>query len=343
MISMRSLGGFILLAGIGVALFVYLPAPVDSGPSFEQVQRAARVAQLPQRFKPVARLSAFSPSIALTMPARRGTRVAQIDPSPAPMPVATDAPSGWQTVVAATPTSTPPQPTTLVPRDPDNRYKLVLDIQQQLRRVGCYWGGMDGYWGIATKGAMKEFTVRVNATLPLDEPDYVQLALIQSQAKTTCGACPAGQSLSASGRCVAQQVATAQKEVLPWKAAPEVGAAVGQPLLKPVAITVASTEPLPGHMAIGGPIPTTSDVQQSAPPVTPGAAAALSGTVTAALNPSVAKSPVFTAAPKARLSSSRSDRRRVYPDHRRRFAGDYRRTGPGTPRHNLLLSLGGLY
>ena len=73
MISMRSLGFFILLAGIGVALFVYLPAPVDSGPSFEQVQRAARVAQLPQRFKPVARLSAFSPLIALTIPARRGT------------------------------------------------------------------------------------------------------------------------------------------------------------------------------------------------------------------------------------------------------------------------------
>jgi hypothetical protein len=130
---------------------------------------------------------------------------------------------------------------------------------------------------------------------------------------------------------------------LPWEAAPDVGAAVGQPLLKPVAITVASTEPLPGHMAIGGPIPTSSEVQQSAPPVTPGAAAALSGTVTAALDPSVAKSPVFTAAPKAKRSSSRSDRRRVNPDHRRRFAGDYRGTGPGTPRHNLLLSLGGLY
>ena len=127
------------------------------------------------------------------------------------MPVATDAPSGWQTIVAATPTSTPPQPTTLVPRDPDAGDKLVLDIQQQLRRVGCYWGRMDGSWGIATKDAMKDFTNRVNAALPLDEPDYVQLALIQSHAELTCGACPAGQSLSASGRCAAPQVATAQK------------------------------------------------------------------------------------------------------------------------------------
>ena len=36
---MRSLGGLVLLAGIGVALFVYLPAPVDSGPSLDQFQR----------------------------------------------------------------------------------------------------------------------------------------------------------------------------------------------------------------------------------------------------------------------------------------------------------------
>jgi hypothetical protein len=342
-ISMRSFGGFILLAGIGVALFVYLPAPVDSGPSFEQVQRVARIAQLPQRFKPVARLSAFSPSIALTMPARRGTRVAQLDPAPAPMPVATDAPSGWQTVVAATPTSTPPQPTRLAPRDPNARYKLVLDIQQQLRRVGCYWGRMDGSWGIATKAAMKEFTDRVNATLPLDQPDYVQLTLIRSQGGEMCGACPAGQSLSASGRCVgppftAQTVAATQKEVLPRKS----GAAAALLLFKPVQTTMGSTEPVPGHMALGVPVPTSVDVQQDAPPVTPGGAAVPPWTVTAALDPNAVKLPV-TAAPKAKHRSSSSDRRSAGPDHRPRFAADYRSMGPGTPRHNVLLSLGGLY
>jgi len=43
---MRSLGGFVLLAGIGVGLFVYLPAPVDSGTSLDQLQRvASRAAQ----------------------------------------------------------------------------------------------------------------------------------------------------------------------------------------------------------------------------------------------------------------------------------------------------------
>ena len=226
-------------------------------------------------------------------------------------------------------------PKTLSPTDPDARYKLVLDIQQQLKRVGCYWGRMDGSWGVATKDAMKEFTYRVNATLPLDEPDYVQLTLIQSHGEKTCGACPAGQSLSASGRCVglpitaqakqpnAPQVATVQKEVLPWKATGP-GAVGGQPLFKPMPTTVVTTEPLPDRMAIGGPVPISVDAQQSAPPVTPGLAAAPPGTATAALDPNVAAmKPPVTAAPK--------------PERRARPVE------PGTPRYNLLLSLGGLY
>ena len=340
-----------------MALFVYLPAPVDSGTSLDQLQRvaASRAAQLtPTKFTPVSRLSAFSPSIALTMPARRGTRVAKVEaapapaPAPTPTPAAAGAPSGWQTVVStATPSaSLTPQPTTLAPRDPDARYKLVLDIQQQLRRVGCYWGRMDGSWGIATKDAMKEFTDRVNAALPLDEPDYVQLTLIQSHGEKTCGACPAGQSLSASGRCVglpitaqakqtnAPQVAAAQKEVLPWKATSAPGVPGGQPLFKPLPTTVVSSEPLPGRMAIGGPIPTMVDAQAAAP-VAPGVVTAPNGMATAAAtvaldpNAATAKPPVTAPAPRA--------------EHRSASSYHARREGPGSPRYNLMLSLGGIY
>ena len=221
---MRSLGGFVLLAGIGVGLFVYLPAPVDSGTSLDHVQRVAatRAAELPlTKFTPVSRLASFSPAIALTMPPRRGTRnFAKVEPKVAPAPVPTPDPvvsqgqSGWQTVVAvATPVApAAPQPTKLAPNDPEARYKLVLDIQQQLRRVGCYWGRTDGSWGIGTKDALKEFTDRVNATLPLDEPDYVQLTLIQSHSEKACGTCPAGQSLSASGRCVGLPITAQAKQ-----------------------------------------------------------------------------------------------------------------------------------
>ena len=333
---MRSLGALVLLAGIGVAVFVYLPAPVDRGRSLDELRRAATAPDVqlpPSRLTPIVRLSAFSPSIALATP-----------PAAALRPVTTKAPFGWQTTVAvAAPAPTPAVlPKTLSPTDPDARYKLVLDIQQQLKRVGCYWGRMDGSWGIATKDAMKEFTDRVNATLPLDEPDYVQLTLIQSHAEKTCGACPAGQSLSASGHCVglpittqakqtnAPQVATAQKEVLPWKATSAPDASGGQPLFKPMPTTVVSTEPLPGRMAIGASVTTSVDSQHSEAPVLPGAAATPPGTATAVLDPNVAAvKPSVTAAPQTER-------------HARPESG-YHRTGPGTPRYNLLLSLGGLY
>ena len=327
---MRSLGGLVLFAGIGVALFVYLPAPVDRSSSLDELRHAATASdvQLPSGFTLTARLRAFSPSIALASP-----------PAPAPAP-ALSAPlvvqaQPWQTIVSVTAPAPVPAtlPKTLSPTDPDARYKLVLDIQQQLKRVGCYWGRMDGSWGMGTKDAMKDFTNRVNAALPLDEPDYVQLTLIQSHAERTCGACPAGQSLSASGRCVGvpitaqakqasvPQVAAAQKEVLRWKATSAPG---GQPLFKPMPTTVVSSEPLPGRMAIGNPVATSVEVQQSAPSVPPGAAAATTpGTTAAVLDPNLAAQPPVTAAPKAE--------RRARP------------VGPGTPRYNLLLSLGGLY
>jgi hypothetical protein len=352
---MRSLGGFVLVAGIGVGLFVYLPAPVDSGTSLDHVQRVAatRAAELPlTKFTPVSRVASFSPAIALTMPAHRGTRnFAKVEPKVAPAPVPTPDPvvsqgqSGWQTVVAVATSASPaaPQPTKLAPNDPEARYKLVIDIQQQLRRVGCYWGRTDGSWGIGTKDALKEFTDRVNATLPLDEPDYVQLTLIQSHSEKACGACPAGQSLSASGRCVglpitaqANQTSTPQlasheqKEVLPWKAASAPGVAGGQPLFKPVATTVVSSEPLPGRMAIGGPIPTAVDAQ-STPAATTGVVIAPTGMAAAALDPNAAAARAVTApAPRAEHRSSGN----------RGYAG---REDPGTPRYNVLLSLGGAY
>jgi hypothetical protein len=353
---MRSLGGFILLAGISVALFVYLPAPVDSGTSLDHMQRvaASRAAQLPpKKFTPVSRLSSFSPSIALAMPARRGTRnatVAKVEPAPAPAPVVAEAQPGWQTVVAvAAPAPTQAlQSTNLAPSDPEARYKLVLDIQQQLKRVGCYWGRMDGSWGMSTKDAMKEFTDRVNAALPLDEPDYVQLTLIQSHGEKTCGACPVGQSLSATGRCVGQPItaqakrtnapqiaSTQQKEVLPWKATSGPGVAGGQPLFKPMPTTVVSSEPLPGRMAIGGPIPTTVDAQAVAP-VAPGVVTAPPGMATAALDPNaptVVTPPVTAPAANEKHRTSNSSGN-GYRSHRE---------GPGSPHYNLMLSLGGVY
>ena len=75
---MRNLGGLVLLSGIGVALFVYLPAPVDRSSSLDKLRDVATASDVqlsPSGFTLTARLRAFSPSIALASP-----------PAPAPEP-----------------------------------------------------------------------------------------------------------------------------------------------------------------------------------------------------------------------------------------------------------------
>lgn len=346
---MRGLSGLVLLAGIGVALFVYLPTPVDSGISPGRVQpyNAARFAALPRRAgTPLSRPGAFSPSIALSMPARAAPRPAgrarSTAPSPASAPpIADNAQMVWQTVVTRTPAPIEPNLD-----DPDARRELVVAIQQQLRRVGCYRGRQDGAWEDAVKDAMKRFTDRVNALLPLDQPDHIQLALIQSHGDGICGACPASQALSASGRCVGLPVTQATvatpKEVLPWK---------GSALFRPVPTTVPSAKLLPGRMAIGGPVPTSVDALPDATSVGLGTAALRSEAVAPETSPAhatAAEPPVTAAAQTVRPSRNS---RRAGRNHTRRFAGgaaqqrarSSRRAGSGTPRHNLLLSLGGVY
>ena len=252
---MRSLGGFVLLAGIGFGLFVYLPAPVNSDTSLDQARRlaAARAAQARvsvANAKQAAR--SFAPGVSLSAIAR----------GRAPAPAAqTAALNGWPAAVTVAAVNAQGQPA-LAPNDPDSRYKLVVDIQRQLKRVGCYYGKLNGAWGDASKYAMKDFMDRVNAALPFEQPDYVLLTLVQAQSGRTCGECPAGQMATAGGRCVPQAnyaqtqqpsawpttTAAAAPDPLPWKASES-----AQPLFKPVATSMISSEPLPGRMAIGAP------------------------------------------------------------------------------------------
>jgi hypothetical protein len=321
---MRSLGGFVLLAGIGFGLFVYLPAPVSGDTSLDQAQRlaAARAAQARIALANVKQEArSFAPDVSLAAIAH--TRNAQ-----------PTAPTGWPAATTVAAGRTQGQPV-LAPDNPDSRYKLVIDIQRQLKRVGCYYGKLNGSWGSASKYAMKDFMDRVNAALPFEQPDYVHLTLLQAQSGRTCGECPAGQ-VATAGRCMPQAnyaqtqqpnvwptttttaAATPAPDPLPWKAPGST-----QPLFKPVASSVISSEPLPGRMAIGGPTdlpPVDSSVSvldANGNPVPAGAAAS-----TAALSPAgPAASP-----PKSRPSKS-----------------SHRREGPGTPRYNLMLSLGGVY
>ena len=85
---------------------------------------------------------------------------------------------------------------------------LTKELQRQLRRVGCYSGEIDGLWTQSTRRAMQTFTNRVNATLPVEQPDHVLLAILQSQPDRICNKpCPLGENLAPDGRCAPGAIA----------------------------------------------------------------------------------------------------------------------------------------
>jgi hypothetical protein len=356
---MRSLGGFVLLAGIGVGLFVYLPAPVDSSLSLEQVREAIasrpeptpRVVRTAQTATPQThstaqpKLRSFSPGVSLASLAHSEVAAAS-DTGPQ-----LDSAGGWNAVVTTT-SNAIASSGSLTPRDSDSRYKLVTDIQQQLKRVGCYYGRIDGSWNANTKDAMRTFTDRINAELPLDEPDYLLLTLTQAHAGKACGECPPGLAPTANGRCIPQPTvaqsrpadahqpatpataAASTGEVLPWQVATTGPAkpAAGRPLFTPIATSMVSSEPLPGRMSIGGPRDLPAVDASNADPVL----APTSNGQPVGANGLPAVQPGVT--PGAPARSAAQHRPRKEPSYART-----QREGPGTPRYNLLLSLGGAY
>jgi hypothetical protein len=187
---------------------------------------------------------------------------------------------------------------------------------------------------------MQAFIDRINATLPIEQPDYVLLTLLQANGDKTCGACPSGHTATVGGSCVPQTTiaATQRKsgsggqggaDVLPWKraGAPQPAA---QPLLRPVGTTIVTTAPLPGRMAIGGP------TQQPPPAVEDDnwSSSVAAVTIDRSDNTGVSQ-PSITRAPAAR--AARATPRKAKRSRRRS------RGVRAARRRNLLLSLGGAY
>ena len=346
---MRSLGAFILLAGIGVGLFVYLPTPVDNDTSLHNSQRLwgrADRSGVPDAISETSR--SLSPQIALAdlSPSKpsRAERPASTTFSgirstiaaPSPTSALRSTVTGWQPVVsdAAGIIRSGSGAASLKPNSPTSRYKLVVEIQRKLKKRGCYWGRIDGSWGAGSKYAMQAFIDRINATLPIEEPDYLLLTLLQTNRNKICDGCPASQTLTASGSCVPQSIiAGAQRgsgsgsrtgvDVFSWQRTAASQTAT-QPLYRPVGTTIISTAPLPGRMAIGGP-------QQAPPPSAENdnwsssvAAVTIDGSDNVGISP-----PSVTRARAIRSKAKQS---------RRRYRGVR-----AARRRNLMLSLGGAY
>src|SRR5581483_10532362 len=178
--------------------------------------------------------------------------------------------------------SEPPAPRITIPKGE----ALTRELQKELRRVGCYDGEINGAWTPSTRRAMKAFTDRLNASLPVDAPDPVLYALVQGQRAEVCGkACPTGQASSEDGRCLpAAIIARAGRspasagEATPARATPA-PAIVGwsttttaaAPAPVPAApLPAAGAPPTEGRMALAG--PPTETPAAAPPPVAPRAA-----------------------------------------------------------------------
>ena len=102
---------------------------------------------------------------------------------------------------------------------------------------------------------MRAFTGRINAALPVDEPDGVLLALVQGHKDKACGMpCPPGEGLAADERCLPNAVlAHARSSTAPPTAAIE----HSQPSTGWTSMTtVAPPEAMPppeGRMSLAGP------------------------------------------------------------------------------------------
>ena len=149
------------------------------------------------------------------------------------------------------------------PADGEMRLALTRDLQRELKRVGCYDGKIDGDWGTGSRMAMKTFTERVNATIPVDEPDDILLALVHGQKDKTCGKCPPGQGFAENGRCLPSTLLaqSAKRALSKRELATTENTRAPAERIKPATTTWADTTPAPstpappieGRMAVGGP------------------------------------------------------------------------------------------
>ena len=141
-----------------------------------------------------------------------------------------------------------------------DRASLARELQRELRRVGCYEGEINGSWTPPTRRAMKAFTDRVNAILPVDVPDYILLTLVQGHQDHVCSKpCSAGQGLSDDGRCVPNAILAqaARKPAAPSQAtAPAPSAWAVTTMAAPPSRSMPVIE---GRMALAGPQSETND------------------------------------------------------------------------------------
>lgn len=182
-------------------------------------------------------------------------------------------------VVTITPgpnVSGPSAKSVAIPKDQDT---LTRELQRELKRVGCYHGEVHGEWTSATRRAAKDFVDRVNAMLPIVQPDPILYVMVKGKSEQVCGsACPTGQNFNQDGRCLpAGILAKPQSKMQTATAVPSGKTNLSDPPSM-VAGSSPPSDPLHGaptltsaptdeRMSLAGPIP--PEVPKTVPPPHP--------------------------------------------------------------------------
>jgi hypothetical protein len=66
-----------------------------------------------------------------------------------------------------------------------------MDLQEELKRVGCYSGSPEGAWDEATRAALEDFASQAKVTLSTEAPTEAALNVLRA---SKAGACAPGPS-----------------------------------------------------------------------------------------------------------------------------------------------------
>jgi hypothetical protein len=273
----RAVGCLLILAGVGVASTL-LPGGSDADPAMHLPDLLAGWSAGPASTAPaVARVDKPAPAVAPQDAAPPDAARAQSKPQAASL--AQPALSAPIVITVPARSESAPRVPTIIIGPGSDPGALARDLQRELRRVGCYGGEVSGVWTAASRRAMKAFTDRVNAALPVDAPDPILLSLVRAHQGDACGRqCPARETLAEDGRCVPTAVLAhaARKGVPPSEpvsasgrdAARRTAPAISGWTTSVTAAPSPAALPPPGRMALAGPQP------ESARPDTSGDGAA---------------------------------------------------------------------
>ena len=149
---------------------------------------------------------------------------------------------------------------------PKDQGTLARELQRELKRVGCYHGEVNGEWTSSTRRAAKDFVDRVNAMLPIVQPDPILYVMVKGKSEQVCGsACPTGQHFNQDGWCLpAGILAKSQSKMLTATAVPTGKTnlsdppsfvAGSSPTSNPLPAPALTSMPTDERMSLAGPIP----------------------------------------------------------------------------------------